>query len=1516
MKESIRNGEKGSVVQPSDTFSLPYMELPDDIITNFFKSVIQREFLAPPNETNLFTILNEVIFDGKSPNEIKQKYRSLNISFDVICGKTIPKKTTYYFCLDCDRVSREEKTLVGAICQQCFLSSNHEGHRVIQRKNKYNVSQCYCGDSSIFESSAFCEQHSKKSLTYEEIQEKLGEEFINKFNESLKLAFYGICILAEIHEKVKDTPKKMVLRDTFGVLLDQILEFCNFCSNELTPVFLVIIGKMLTSNFLPKYSDLWHTCNDLKGRKGFVDHVQPCSCVILDVLLRHISLLDSSKEAPILFRNLLKDNEFRQIMAVAFVKYLQFIFLNDNPKRRLLNLSYSKFAKMSQELYLGSDLCEAAIKSGYTIQIFEILEDVLLKYTCLQGSFQNLVYELKVLLEFMMRPHTNSCKLLLKNNYILIVMMELLAGFGESHIYPSPIALKMSKSDMNYSFLNDSFQCEGLVTGIFRRAILQLDELDEREREIGLHKLCLYWKETYNQKLRKDKKRDPRKYCFHPVLERLLQHIIRENHLEISKEYISSFIQKKIQVKEHIVAENIVQGLLKPIGALKLLAFVDPNSYDQAAMTYYSPIYNLFDNDILTLQMFLPFIPKESIYELLVKSYFSYSKEIIDFLLEARPLPKDNIEILLNLIQEFFLFLLYVMNDEICLVNNLLTREPSLYINRHEANTKIKKVTKKVVINILSCYTWIELPELINNIKSVIDIKNIDDLLSEVAILDERTRRLRIKEDHFQDYDAYMFYGRSHLQRELETQFLEKMKGSTNIDFISGFYYTGLPDHLYEVQQAIMKGPLFEFITKLFNVEKEEYIFLRRIGLKLLLFALNSTEYMISSGLDASALLKHINKNFQSNATINKLNSITENEAFSDCHIIVENIIESLERLKDFETDNNNSFLRSSVVMPSDDKKEFSYKESIEVYIQRNTVFKQHHHDQEHEQDEDNEFRITCNHCLQIINTKESEYLVPAFLSVSNVVSAGKSTSIPEELEKGVKYPYVSSCLHFFHEECLFEADGSLHENAVFKERSCPICHSIYNYFMIMNHPLERHEDEEGEHHMMMPLLSEKKYALILSALSYMTENEDWYREYALSEESMVPEYIPKGLNALSNSLMFFLETLDFDASYENFVKDVEVLSCLLKSVKTQLQTVEKEGLWSDKDKNSSQNPEKYLYENALEIMVLYEHDHKLFVEKMRALLNNYIVKKSVEKFCLTHEKSSYNTDKLLFKVLDSALEISDKNGLQYTKELVYALKKIVLIWAIGLGISLPVRGDKIQRILQTLYDPETCTPKALLDFLEIYIRPEDFLKDVLLNASAINYEPNYSKEDCEKLKASDGALFNLYSINPSLCELPRTYLDFISKYYKAKCGLCNQVPTDGENAICLLCGEVICLRKCEGNTQGFEEGNLSRHRREKHVGNGLFLEISSLMVVMIFGDRTLCDSGLNMYSDNIGQNVKTVVANPFDRQLDLLDFRRFYLNKEVYCYLEKLVKRNLIPIEQIKIGNSSNEAVFSSIEI
>lgn len=135
-------------------------------------------------------------------------------------------------------------------------------------------------------------------------------------------------------------------------------------------------------------------------------------------------------------------------------------------------------------------------------------------------------------------------------------------------------------------------------------------------------------------------------------------------------------------------------------------------------------------------------------------------------------------------------------------------------------------------------------------------------------------------------------------------------------------------------------------------------------------------------------------------------------------------------------------------------------------------------------------------------------------------------------------------------------------------------------------------------------------------------------------------------------------------------------------------------------------------------------------------------------------------------------------------------------------------------------------------------------MKNLLFNADLNSELYNYNTMVLPKSPKS--ILFNPYSLNPSMIDLPKNYLDFISLYFKETCTVCKAIPSHGQTALCLLCKEVFCVGKCtskdilEDNSHFSIEGNLFKHAKKKHCGNGIYLEISSLSFMLTYNNRSL----------------------------------------------------------------------------
>jgi len=110
--------------------------------------------------------------------------------------------------------------------------------------------------------------------------------------------------------------------------------------------------------------------------------------------------------------------------------------------------------------------------------------------------------------------------------------------------------------------------------------------------------------------------------------------------------------------------------MVQSLGIIRFLHLV--HNFEQGSIwnVYYFFNNSLFENDIVNIQMMCSLSDPQDIFEMLVENYFSYDKEM-KFFFEA-PGALENDERFSRkkmAIEDFLNLLIYLMTDEICLLN-------------------------------------------------------------------------------------------------------------------------------------------------------------------------------------------------------------------------------------------------------------------------------------------------------------------------------------------------------------------------------------------------------------------------------------------------------------------------------------------------------------------------------------------------------------------------------------------------------------------------------------------------------------------------------------------------------------------------------------------------------------------------------------------------------------------------------------------------------------------------------
>jgi len=155
----------------------------------------------------------------------------------------------------------------------------------------------------------------------------------------------------------------------------------------------------------------------------------------------------------------------------------------------------------------------------------------------------------------------------------------------------------------------------------------------------------------------------------------------------------------------------------------------------------------------------------------------------------------------------------------------------------------------------------------------------------------------------------------------------------------------------------------------------------------------------------------------------------------------------------------------------------------------------------------------------------------------------------------------------------------------------------------------------------------------------------------------------------------------------------------------------------------------------------------------------------------------------------------------------------------------------------------------------------------------------------------------------PKMIELPKTYIDFTSAYFKKKCSLCNEYNKNMSTSICLICGDVICLAYCSSTQQN--RGNLNHHAKECHLGISSFIEIQRLSKSIVGSTKNSIYTGKDIYTDKLGHAIQTLVSDPRSL-LYSIDFDKFTLNEDFVKDTREVIEQSSMTREIYKITKTS----------
>jgi len=831
---------------------------------------------------------------------LKEEFKRLGLSFDTICGRFIGPDEIYFRCLDCDRFKDVSSSIYALLCSNCFDNSSHEGHRVLMVKKDDNCSAtCDCGDHTAFDPSGFCSSHQPKDYCVKETLGKFPQGFLQKILVVLKNAFYGVISLFELsfaaNEKIKEALSALA-----QLTLEGTLVFCGICSEDINEAFLVVFGELFQSNFIPNYNKVWHFCSDITAEKGVrgIDPANPheCSCTLTGNLLRIANTAEPDVQTRLqkALVECAKESSFKVFLLKEFTKYVHFLYSQTYISDNYDDVTNSKLLNMKAQLYGSEDLCVEALNSGYFLNLVGVMKKAIHSAAQANHEVYHITSDIRTALIYFLNSKSQTSSLLMKNTGLMSQVLEVLMNFQVKFAYEGKFHIGLFDHQVNYKCINRGLMIEKVISQILEQGIRLISDFPQEERLVLLRKLFQEWlscfeltKTVLDEELKKNGT-----VSFHPALERVLASMIRAFTAEFTQEGVRGFFQEAfpgIDVKK--LAGRVVEGPLRSLGMVRFLHLVHNFNTGPIWQVYYFSNNLFFEMDILTIQIMATVMEPEVLFETFVDNFFSYDNDMKAFFRNPGVLdPKDDrYKQKLQLLEDFFHFLIFIMNDETCRLNSKVCKDLNLASGETQLSEKCHEVIERVLVNLLLGHYWVDVPQLKETMKNVlIHHSDADEILHKVAVLENK--KVRIKDEYQNEFDPYIFYRNPALQSEINHSVQSKAKKDQKVDLVSGKYYKNLPACLKTIQKNIFNSNLPQYLSAfLLNFPAESALLLRPV-LKLILTNLKVFEDTWSKASECEKLRAKVQEHYLTQAFTNKLAELAQNADYKDCETCIDSI--------------------------------------------------------------------------------------------------------------------------------------------------------------------------------------------------------------------------------------------------------------------------------------------------------------------------------------------------------------------------------------------------------------------------------------------------------------------------------------------------------------------------------------------------------------------------------------------------------------------------------------------------
>ena len=1520
-----------SILTP-DIYEHPIFCFKEDALLGPLSEVIKSLLVPFPDSSNFQSKLDMFkaflftsILGNKQISQLKKEFKKLGLESKTSCGNMISLDEISFRCLDCEIIS-SGAALTSLFCSRCFDNSNHNGHRVIVVKLlDDNTGYCDCGDSDMVKPEGFCPDHKRIEVNREAELKKFPSVLVNTCQSILCKAFYGLAACFEIAEKLERGNSYQALVSFGQKFSDEVLGFIENGYTGISNSFLLVLNTVLESNFQAPYNQVWHNCDCLKHE---VNNSEPktshsCKCSILSILLRYCVFIDKGDQSKIkkVLTECMKELQFKNFVGVELIKNLQFLF----PLAHLTHHTYIRknpsLATVSIILSSTEDLVIKMIRSEDFKNVIQVIKNTINNYSEVSERMlaaANLFEDLTV---WFSNPEFKvSTRILISETSIVTEILDILLTLQMKFLYLGGTGLQLFDHQVGYRTMSNTLRVQKRVSKWIENILKFISTRPQNEKDAFFKVFAKEWYDRY-QTARAGAEIG---LCLTPVFERLLCYTLRSHEYQISQESIVRFFTEYLpEVKVEELAASVIAGILKCFGFIRYLGAVVDTEMEKLFDGYYIFGCIFYEVDVVTVQKMIMIADPKSILEVIGDSFFSYDQGLKGTwkdLIGGSFNPQDeHLKKKMTIMKDFLTYLVYLMNDELCLLN-MNTRAASVAQRENDPNNL--RIVQKAALNVLLSEYWTEYGFLKENMANsiLLDDSVISKVIPKISEHNEKEQKIRIKDELVMELDPYIFYKTPLLQADIINHAASRIEKNPDIDVVGGKSYTDLQEHLGVIKEKLFQSNLPKFLNQLVisSSNKAELASLIPTALKLILLNLQCCS----------------DENYLSPEFSIKLAELQKREDLKECKLCIQKIQNVIKKLKGGEEDDKNLSKNSESIVDEAESKKKAAQEKMnklkEEFAKKQALFADKNKEIIGEEDGSPEVQkevaLTCPYCLAPIDEKNDTYGMPIFITYTNNYYSlpGMVLETYADLKSANWMPVLSSCYHSYHKKCFNEAFKNVRDSPEIEylknpvESYCSICKTLCNHFLIINESAEKEEPENSEEpvspmfsygvcHKMKNLLNDQRLRII------MRKGEVVALESGEILRRMFKYFINMSLmNKKSHELQKLFEL------YLNFFKSLKRVD------KTELgigefiddpfsllviQRMIGEGIVSDESADTA-------FANFLKMAPEFLLDDKLAAITLQSLAGGEKQEEYL-RIQFRNLREYLEIRMLQYYIAVEGSKLTDLKGCaSYYRNNLNILNDLLLKtlgfhlskFAFAIYLNNCLLSDHLSNnthaICHLLAHP---TARESMDNL-FNLAQIPYTVESLLNECLENIEKGAESEYLllnnsvkNHLKAIEGvSMATPPTLRAQAVQLPSTFAGFNNTLYRRKCAVCRKYDGAKNMSFCLICGIVMCEGPCYKPKSKNAMGNFNIHACQYHMGTAAYYHLFEPVISYVVSPFNVVTVTKSLYSDTFGQSVEEALDED-EKGILKLDFKDFVLNSKFVEELHHMIKHQELEKEYFK---------------